>query len=463
MDISAIVLNKLLSSQDLESFARVKLSFLDPSYSSIYSAINRHYEKYSALPSFEDLEMTLREGITKNTLEAVKLTDATEVTIDVAIDALIDQYTQNETIRLLDRFIDKLPVYDTTEIKDNLASIVLALDEKTLSTEGIDTMDSFMFFQEEEEISRNRVMLGFNNTFDAALGGVARGEYVMIGGPRGSGKSIIANNVFVNQYEQGNCAVYFSIEMKGRESLERSMSILADVNYQDLKHNKLSSDDLLKVIKTRANMFVDASNLVKDFCVHRDRFKFEEALVRTKQLKPDNQMVMIHDRNLNLTAIDIHLGKLKAKFGDKLTLAVVDYINQVKLEGNSGKFSQFDWQPQIVVSTGLKNLADKHDLVLVSPYQVDATGEARFGKGILDPADIALVMEVHDKSTGAIGMGTTKIRGAIEQTFTSGISWDSLRISPVPMERPQKKEKATKEKKSSTPKSDEAAADLPWN
>lgn len=462
MDISAIVLNKLLGSQDLEAYSRVKLSFLDSAYSSLYSSINRHYTKYSCIPSFEDLELTLREGQTRNILETVKLTDATEITIEVAIDALIDQYTQNEAIRLLDRFVDKLPVYDTAEIKDNLASIVLALDEKTLSTEGVDTMDNFMFFQEEEEISRNRVMLGINNTFDAALAGVARSEYVMIGGPRGSGKSIVVNNIFTNQYEQGNCPVFFSIEMKGRETLERSMSILADVNYQDLKHGKLEPEELLKVIKVRAGMFQDADDLVKDFCVHRDKFKFEAELVRNKELKVDNQLTVIHDRDLTLTSIDIHLGKLKAKFGDKLTVCVVDYINQVKIEGG-GSFSQFDWQPQVNVSTGLKNLADKYDLVMVTPYQIDATGEARFAKGILDAADIALVMEVHDKSTGAIGMGTTKIRGAIEQVFTSGINWDSLKISAVPMERPQKKEKekSTKDKKAH-PKSDEPATDVPW-
>ncbi len=271
MDISAIVLNKLLSSQDLEAFARVKLSFLDPAYSSVFSAINRHYTKYNALPSFEDLELTLREGQTSNTLEAIKLTDATEVSIEVAIDALIDQYTQNETIRLLDRFIDKLPVYDTAEVKDNLAAIVLALDEKTLSNEGVDTMDTFMFFQEEEELSRNRVMLGINNTFDAVLGGMARSEYLMIGGPRGSGKSLIVNNMFVNQYEQGNCAVYFTIEMKGRETLTRSMSILADVPHRKLKNNELSPEDLLKVVKARASMFSDADGLVEEFKEHITR------------------------------------------------------------------------------------------------------------------------------------------------------------------------------------------------
>ena len=31
---------------------------------------------------------------------------------------------------MLDKFVDKLPVYDTHEIKENLANIVITLDEK---------------------------------------------------------------------------------------------------------------------------------------------------------------------------------------------------------------------------------------------------------------------------------------------------------------------------------------------
>lgn len=461
MDISAIVLHKLLESQDLESFSRIKLSFLDSAYSTVFTAINKHYGKYSAIPSFEDLEISLREGQTRNTLEAIKLTDATEVTIDVAIDALIDQYTQNETIRLLDRFVDKLPVLDTVEIKDNLAAIVLALDEKTISTEGVDTMDSFMFFQEDDEISANRVMLGFNNTFDANTGGMATGEYLMIGGPRGSGKSIVAANMFTTQYEQGNCGVYFSIEMKGRESLERCMAILAKVDYQDLKHGKLSAEDLLKVIEVRAGMFVDAEDLVKSYKIHRNKIRFEQELVKTKELKPDNQMIMIHDRNLTLTSIDIWLGKLKAKFGNKLKLAVVDYINQIKIEGGAG-LDQYDWKPQVAISTGLKNLADKYDLVMATPYQIDAAGEARFARGILDAADIALIMEVHDKAEKAITMKTTKIRSDSEQTFTSGMDWSTLRINPASIEKPISKEKPAKEKKARPEPKDDGNGNVPW-
>ena len=357
----------------------------------------------------------------------------------------------------LSLILDNIPVFSTVEIKESLASIVLTLDDKTLTTEGVFSMDNIMLFEAEEDIIRNRIALGLNNTFDATTGGVARQELILIGGRRGSGKSITANNIMTTQYELGNTAVFFTIEMTARETLERSISILANVDHQALKQNRLEPQELLKVIKTRANMFVDADDLVLDFMKHKDRFKFEEQLVRTKELKPDNQMIIIDDRALTITSIDLHLGKLKAKFGDKLTTVVVDYVNKVHIEGAN----RFDWQPQILVSEKLKDMARKYDIVMVSPYQIDASGEARFAKGILDAADIALVLKAHDKESGAISFDTTKIRGSSEMIFTSGINWETLRINPISIDPPAEKETIKKAGKNSK-KVEEESGDIPW-
>lgn len=454
MDCSAIVLNKLLQERDLDIWARLKLSFLDSAYSSLYSSISRYYDKYSNLPSFEELELVLREGATQKTLATLKLIDEPDISAEVALDALLDQFTQNETIYLLDKFVDKLPLYDSAEIKENLASIVLKLDDKTLTTEGVYSMADIMLFKNLDEIARDRVHLGLNNTFDAVLAGVARQELILIGGQRGAGKSIACSNLFANQYENGNTCVYFSIEMIAHETLERNLSILSQVPYLALKQNTLSHSDMLKVIKTRAAMFNDADDLVREFTQTNDKYKFEQRLVKEKELKQDNQMIIIDDRALTLTSIDLHLGKLKARFGDKLAVCVVDYLNQIIVEGGS---SQFDWMPQIVVSKKLKELARKHDVVMVSPYQIDAAGEARFAKGILDAADIALIMKPHQD---AISFDTTKIRGGPPMKFTSPINWDTLRISPISIERPVEEEKPKRTKKG---KVDEGAADLPWD
>lgn len=459
MDTSAVVLKKLLDEGSLDLWAKLKLAFLDSAYSSVYSAISRHYNKYNQIPTFEDLEVSLREGATSKIVAALKLVETDDISADVALDALIDQYTQNETIKLLDRFVDKLPLYDTTEIKDNLANIVLTLDEKTLTTEGVFSMSDILLFQQEDELNRNKVYLGLNNTFDAVLGGVARQELILVGGRRGAGKSIASNNLMVNQYEAGNSSLYFSIEMTGYETLQRTMSILANVNHQNLKQNKLTDEEILRVVKARAGMFEGSEGLVTDFMNTRDKFKFEQSLIRDCKLKPDNQMIIIDDRSLTLSSVDLHIGKAKAKFGDKLTTVVIDYLNQIVIEGG---FSQFDWQPQVIISKKLKELARKYDVVMVSPYQIDATGEARFAKGILDAADIALTMEAHDKELGALTFDTTKIRGGREMKFTSPIDWETLKISPVSMETPEKKEKVQKAGKTSK-KTDESAVDVPWD
>jgi replicative DNA helicase len=457
VDVSAVVLNKLLSEQSLDIWAKLKLVFLDPAYSSLYSVINKHYERYNRLPKFDDLELTIREGPAAKTLATLKLTEVPDVSAEVALDALIDQYTQNETVKLLDKFVDKLPLYDSNEIKENLSNIALTIEEKTHTSEKVYTMSDILLFRNPEMLEKERVYLGLNNTFDAVLGGVARQELVLIGGKRGSGKSITSSNIFINQYEAGNSCLYFSIEMTAMEVMERNLAILAGVNHQNLKQNKLTDEEVLKVVKARAGMFQEADETVLEFLRHRDRFKFEETLVRNYRLKPDNQMIIVDDRELTVGAIDLHVGKMKAKFGDKLAVVVVDYVNQIVMEGTD----QYDWKPQIEISKKLKNLARKYEIVLVSPYQIDASGEARFAKGILDAADIALVMEAHDKEKQAISFETTKIRGGKEMRFTCPIDWDTLKISPQSIDTPETPEKV---KKAGKPKKQqEPVDDLPWD
>jgi len=465
MDISAVLLNKLLVERNIEVWAKLKLSFLDPAYSSIYALITKHYDKYSLIPSFDDLDVVGREGLAQKTLATLRLIDEIDVTAEVALDALIDQYTQNQCIVLLDKFIDKLPLYDSTEVKESLASIVMQLDEKTLKTEGVFAMNEIMVFVRPEELAKNRVHLGLNNTFDAILGGVARQELILIGGKRGSGKSITCSNLMINQYEMGNTSVYFTIEMIAHETLQRNMSILANVNHMNLKNNKLTDDEMLKVVRARAGMFIDAEPFVSEFIKTRDPYQFEESIVRNCTMQ-GAQMIIVDDRALSISSLDLHLGKVKAKFGDEFTVAVVDYLNQIVVEGGS---DQFDWKPQIVISKKLKELARKHDIVIVSPYQIDDSGQTRFAKGILDAADIAVLMEAHAKEDNAISMETTKIRGAKEMKFTSPMDWDSLRISPQSIEKPAAPEKSkdkmkrAHESKDGAEPAGEAASDLPWS
>lgn len=461
-DTSAIVLNKVLLERNLDVWSKLKLAFIDSAYSSVYSAISRHYDKYGEIPSFEELHLTIRENPAQNILAGLKLIDEPDISAEVALDALIDQYTQNQTVTLLDKFIDKLPIYDTAEIKENLASIVLYLDEKTLTTEGVYNMADIVLFKTQEQLDTDRVHLGLNNSFDSVLGGVARQELILIGGERGSGKSVTCSNIMINQYEAGNSCVYFTIEMIAHEVLERNLSILAGTNYLAMKKGTLSNDDLVKIVKARASMFIDAEDLVVEYIKHKDKFKFEHELVRNRKLKDTNQMILIDDRALSISSIDLHLGKLKAKFGDNLKVAVVDYMNQVTMEG----LDLFDWKSQVIISKKLKELARKHEVVIASPYQIDSTGEARFAKGILDAADIAMTMKVHGKDAEKIlEFNLTKIRSGPAMKFASSMNAETLRISSTPVEIPSAEGKEHKKGIKNHKVKEEAvdvSPDAPW-
>lgn len=467
-DTSAIVLNKLLTEKNLEVWSKLKLAFLDSSYTSVYTFISRFYEKYGHIPSFAELEIYDKSiGEIPAIIATLQLIDEPDISANVALEALIDRYTQDQAVLLLERFVTKLPLYDTAEIKENLANVVMQLDEKTLTTEGVYDMSNIVLFRTQDELDIERVHLGLNNTFDATLGGVSRQELILIGGTRGSGKSITCSNIMVNQYEAGNSCVYFSIEMIAHEVLERNLSILADVSYMGLKKNNLSNDELVRVIKARAAMFEEADDLVINYLQHRDKFRFEKELIRTKTLKEDNQMILIDDRSLSITSIDLHLGKLKAKFGNKLKVAVVDYMNQVTIEG----MDMFDWKVQTIVSKRLKELARKHEVVLATPYQIDATGEARFAKGILDAADVAMTMKVHKmgEAESVLAFDLTKVRGGPAFKFASSLNTETLRISGIPVDvpssdepKPGKIKRAGKQHKVEEPATDLMHDKAPW-
>lgn len=448
MDTSAIVLNKLLSEKSVDIWARLKMVYIDPAFSNLYSAIGKHYDLYGAIPSFEELKIVLREGAAKQTLAIVELADAEDIPADVALNALIDQYTQNETIKQLDKFIDKLPVYDTHEIKEKLSEIVLDLDEKTLNSETVYSMADLMIFRDASEALAERVYLGLNNAFDAAIGGCARQELILVGGKRGSGKSIVCSNSQVNEFEANMTSVYFTIEMRARETMERNIAILSGVDHHKVKLGQYNEEEALAIVRARASMFEDSESFVKEYLDHRNRLRFEQDLVRKCRLRQDAQMIIVDDRSLTLNSIDLHLGKIKAKFGDKFRVAQVDYLNQIVIEGAD----MYDWKPQIAVSKGLKNLARKHDILILSPYQIDATGEARFAKGILDAADIAITLNAHNKEDQIISFDTTKIRGDGDMKCTSGMNWKTLRISPIPVDPPKKEESEDGAKRKKTKK-----------
>ena len=211
MDIGATVLHMLMEEQSLDGWSRVKKDFFEESYSSLYSSIHRFYQEYNRIPSFDQLDTVTRDIKTQKDLAALRLLEVPEIELDLAIDALIDQYSQNESLNLLDRYIDKITVMDSLEVKESLSNIVMKLDEQTHTDEKVSSMGDLLIFQEQGIEEHSCLPLGINNDFDSRVGGAYREELILIGGKRGAGKSLVCANMVANQYDMGKTAIFFTI------------------------------------------------------------------------------------------------------------------------------------------------------------------------------------------------------------------------------------------------------------
>lgn len=450
-DISGIVLHKILSKDEgyLESWSKIKLVYFGTEYAAIYRALSKFYINHSDLPSFNDLELHNRNPILKLTLEALRGVESVDVELDLATEALINEYTQNEVLSQLDSFIDIVTILDSSEIKDHLGNLLLSIEEKTLSSEEIVLMNDIEFVTDIELLKL--MPLGINNTFDAQIGGLAPTEVLGIGGYRGAGKSNVCTNLAINQYEMGNTSLYFSIEMRAREIFNRYLALLSGVTLAKISKASLSTLELSHIATVRANMFQDSNELLDEYKEHHDYVKFERELVHNKDLKSENQLIIIDNPRLTLANIDLTIQKFKAQFGDKLKLVVIDYLNQIHIE------NKYDWKVQIEISAKIKEFARKYDVILAAPYQIDLTGEARFSRGILDSMDVAMVLE---RSEGRIDFKSTKTRNLGKFEMASPFNELTMKIDPNDSITPPKEEEEEKPKKKK--KTREESSDLPW-
>ena len=421
------ILHKILSKQNLDIWSRLRKEFFEPPYTEIYILINKFYQKYDKLPTFEELEIITRDEKSANYIGALKeLQVPDDLDIEILYQALINEYAQKEVLNKLSNYLDELNYKDVGEIVEDLTSIAIDVEEKTEVSEQIVMMNEFVTI--DKDLFSSRIPLGLNNDFDRHSMGLAPSEYIMLGGFRGSGKSLVCANIVCNQYLQGNTALYFSIEMSGRELYNRYMAILTGIPEKHIKSGNLDYLEKRAIAEMRAQMTEDGSkDLLEEFYKTEDLTAFEIELMR-RPLSSTSRIITIDNSNLTIPNIDATINTFKTKFEDNLKVVVVDYINQITCA------DPYNWASQIELSKKLKALAKKYEVVMVSPFQTSEEGKVRFSKGILDSPDWAFNLSpsaTDGQSIGAIEFECKKSRGDEKFNFASEIDWPTLKISPT--------------------------------
>jgi len=435
MDLNAIFFYLLFKNpiEALEHYNKVKMCHLNERYLDLYSIVNSYYDKHFMLPSFDALELLLRnEKIHSKILSVKKLKiDDSEIDIEIVVDALVNEHIQNEALTKIESLVKNITLLDAEEIKIEFNNISMDLEDQSSNVGSVNSMAD-LFIANETEVCLDQTPTGVSEYIDNEVK-IMTTELIMLGGMRGSGKSIVVNNIAVNQYKQGDVGLLFSIEMRKQEIYNRSMAMLSGVDFTKIRNGNLNDEDYLRLAKVEKDMFDDSDSIYERFLETKDFRKFEIELAKNKKLKADNQLIIVDNQKLTLADIDSVLTKQKSIFGSKLRTCQIDYVNQIHLESD-----QYDWKAQITLSKRLKDLARKHEISIISPYQIDKEGEARFAKGLLDAADIAMILEVNENT---IKFKSTKIRSGSHFETAVNIGWESLTIDPRRVSSTSKNEK----------------------
>ena len=433
MNIASALIKQVLTLQDFQTWSVIHKHYLPAEYHSLYKIIDKHCETFHKMPSIEDLQYEIRDSATREKLYAIEAVEV-DADPDMLLQYLKNEYTQKEILDSLEDYVENSVAFeDAQESVQHLHQIVMDIEDKVDLEDPQESMQRIDLFEPEEDLAKY-VPLGLNEEYDQEIQFSPR-DLVMIGGKRGSGKSVICANIANNVHALGKSAIYFTIEMDSRSILQRCCSIATEIPFSRLRTKNLSVTEWESVATWWANRFVVGQDRLTEYKKHRDFDKFH-AKLKTGELLPTNQLDVVYDPSLTLSKIRAELDKKVRSLN--VGVIIVDYINQVKRSSVPGK--QYDWTEQIEVSKALKSMAQEYDCTVISPYQTDATGEARFAKGILDAADAAYTLETWDHEDACMTFTCVKMRSASMKSFTSVVDWDSLKIGPESALTPKEKE-----------------------
>jgi len=451
LNISSALIKQCIAVGDFETWSYLRKEYLPVEYHLLFEAIDKHCESHHQFPSFDDLKLSIRHPATKDKVFAVESID---VDIDPAtlLEYLKNEYAQKEILNSLDRYIDNSVLFASAdESVQELHQIVLDIEEKVDLELPQESMQRIHLMEPEEELAKH-IGLGLNSIYDEAITFSPR-DLILVGGRRGSGKSITCANVANNIFQSGKSAIYFTIEMDSRAILQRCCSIATGVPFSRIRNGNLTNIEWEKVAWWQASRFVNGQERLLEYkkSEQRDYNEFHRKLTTQHELLPTQQLDVIYDPSLTIAKIRAELDKKVDRIG--AAVIIVDYINQVKRSNTPSRGGQYDWTEQIEVSKALKSMAQEYECAVFSPYQTDATGEARFAKGILDAADAAYALETWDQEDQCISFNCVKMRSASMQSFSSTMDWETLKIGPETALTP-------KERDESSHKSDEEIHDL---
>lgn len=433
IDLQRLALRRLLDTQSNDLYSKLLNQYFTGINGILFDKIKSFYKANTRLPNMDEIvslrkDIGLQEYLENQICSAENVCDPLKD--EFLVSQLQDYYIREQTIAFMDKIIDNLEDLEKVEIIDKFQNHLLELNQAIPHDDELYDVAEIEFFPNEEDFKI--YPSGISHEYDATNGGFATQELVLLGGRRGSGKSIISLNLALNRFLQGNTVSFFTIEMRYKEVYDRLLSMISGVPFLDIFRNQLTNEQRIRMAVAKFDVFYKpsdaANNMIQQLKQTNDFKLFDKRLKIDKPELKEHRLFMIDDEGLTLNRIDHYCNMFSSKY-PRYNMAVVDYVNIIKHE------DQKDWKTQIIIADQLKSLSRKYDVTMLSPYQIDASGEARFAKGILDSADRSFNFfppaEGDDRSLESkITVHTTKIRNGKHMSFDVMMDWECVKVNP---------------------------------
>jgi len=441
MNLAGALIYRVLESEDFDTWANVRKHYLATEYQTLFEVIEKHTETFHKLPSLEELKLEVRD---EPTLEKVYALETIEVDTEahVLLEYVKNEYVQREAIYQMSKWVDSSIAFETAEeVVRHIQQIGVDLENKVELSPPEETMQRINLFESEEEMA-SRITLGLNDDFDSRFTFLST-DYILMGGYRGTGKSLVCSNTCNNVVEKKKKkALYFSIEMLPREVLQRDCAISTKIPFTKIKNKNMSVDEWERVAKWWSTRFQDGEEAYRKYLEHRSFEKYHAAI--SKHPLVPAHLDIVYDPGLTLGRINAEVDKRIAA-GEDIGIIVVDYVNKVSRVGGGFTVDNLDWKEQILVSNGLKRIAQDRKVPILSPFQTKEDGSVRLGQGLLDACDAAFHLKAHKGEVSGMSFFTDKMRsGDDSEVFTSAVDWMTLVIGPHSVEPPQDTKKSSK-------------------
>lgn len=232
-------------------------------------------------------------------------------------------------------------------------------------------------------------------TFDDVNGGFFRGSLVMLGATSSGGKSLLANQLNMNQALLGYDTTLVPLEMSRDEMVSRTMSSASGYESIDIFLKRLEKEE-------------------KDN-VYRKVMRFN------KRIKKADGQYQIYKPKEDLTIEEL-MGALSAYKSD---IIYIDYIGLLK-----GADGEDQWRRLGQIARYGKIFAEMHDKVVCMLAQVSDEGKIRYSQTIKEHASLAwtFVATKETKEKGYLNIEMPKSRNQVSRPFVLGVDYAKMKV-----------------------------------